>query len=63
MIYYARLSIKELEYHLAIEQERLDSNPLDAAANRRWQNLVLMIKRKHVEQMVGLKQKQGSIVA
>lgn len=57
MIDYARLSIKELEYHLAIEQERLDSNPLDATANRRWQNLVLMIKRKHVEQMVGLKQK------
>lgn len=57
MIDYARLSIKELEYHLAIEQERLNVNPLDSAATRRWMNLVLMIKRKHVEQMIDTKQK------
>jgi len=57
MIDYSRLSLKELEQHLAIEQERINANPLDSAATRRWQNIVLMIKRKHVEQMVDVTQK------
>lgn len=57
MIDYTKCSMQELEQHLAIEQERMNASPLDAAANRRWQNIVLMIKRKHVEQMIDTKQK------
>lgn len=57
MIDLSRCSIKELEAHLAIEQSRLDANPLDAAANARWKNLISMIKRKHVEEMCDTKQK------
>ena len=57
MIDLYRCSIKQLEEYLAIEQARLDANPLDAVANARWKNLISMIKRKHVEEMCDTKQK------
>lgn len=57
MIDLYRCSMKQLEDCLAIEQARLDANPLDAVANARWKNLISMIKRKHVEEMCDTKQK------
>lgn len=57
MIDYSRCSMTQLEEYLAIEQRRMDENPLDASANARWKNLVLLIKQKHVEQLLDVKRK------
>ena len=57
MIDYAGCSIAQLEEYLAIEQKLLDSNPLDASANARWRQIVLLIKRKDTEQLFNIKRK------
>ena len=58
MIDYSRCNIVQLEEYLDIEQKRLDANPLDASAQARWKQIVLLIKQKDTEQLFSIRRKK-----
>ena len=57
LIDYSKMSMSDLNKALSNIQAKLDSNPLDARSNAEYKTIASYIRRKHVEELTGVKQK------